>query len=71
MPAKSKAQQQLMALALRYKRGEVPDSEVSEKVKELAKGISEDDLKDFAETPTKNLPKYAGYTEVDLLSGNT
>ena len=53
MPAKSKAQQKLFALALAYKRGEVTD--VSDEVKELSK-LPEKDLVDYAETKHKGLP---------------
>lgn len=57
MPALSQQQQKLMGLALAYKRGEIPASKVSASVKDLAKSMSEKDLKDFASTPHKNLPK--------------
>ncbi len=49
MPAKSKSQQKLMAMALAYKREELKNA--SDEVKELAKNMSEKDLEDF----TKNL----------------
>ena len=55
MPATSKAQRRLFALALAVKRGEVPASDVDDKIKDLAKR-SEQDLKDFAETPEETLP---------------
>ena len=55
MPATSKAQRRLFALALAVKRGEVPESDVDDKIKDLAKR-SEQDLKDFAETPEETLP---------------
>ncbi len=61
MPAESKAQRRLMAIALRYKRGdksvlESLSSEGQEKVKQLAKSMSEEQLRDFAETSEKKLP---------------
>jgi len=56
MPAKSKAQRRLFALALQFKRGEIAASEVSNEVKELSK-LPEKDLKDFASTPEKGLPE--------------
>lgn len=55
MPAKSKAQRRLFALALQYKRGELSTSEVSDEVKELSK-LPEKTLKDFVVTKEKSLP---------------
>jgi hypothetical protein len=57
MPAKSQQQQKIMGLALSYKRGEVPASEVSDKVKELAKSMTIKDLEKYASTKHKGLPK--------------
>ena len=54
--ATSVAQQRLMALALQHKRGELPADKVSPAVKDLAKGMSEKDLEDFAKTKHKGLP---------------
>jgi len=55
MPAQSKAQRRLFALALQFKRGELSASEVSDEVKELSK-LPEKDLKDYAETKEEGLP---------------
>jgi len=55
MPAQSKAQRRLFALALQFKRGELFASEVSDEVKELSK-LPEKDLKDYAETKEEGLP---------------
>lgn len=55
--ATSVAQQRLMALALQHKRGELPADKVSPAVKDLAKGMSEKDLEDFAKTKHKGLPQ--------------
>ena len=55
--AASQQQQKLMGLALAYKRGEVPEDEVSATVKALADRMSEKDLEDFASTKHKGLPK--------------
>ena len=55
--AVSKQQQKLMGLALAYKRGEVSGDKVSDAVKDLAKGMSEKDLEDFAKTKHKGLPQ--------------
>ena len=54
MPSVSKAQQQMMGMALSYKRGETTD--VSDEVKKLANSMSEKDLEDFAKTKHDNLP---------------
>lgn len=55
MPAQSKAQRRLFALALQFKRGGLSASEVSDEVKELSK-LPEKDLKDYAETKERDLP---------------
>jgi len=52
----SKQQQKLMGLALSVKRGDTSKSKVSKKVKDMAKFMSEKDLKDFASTKHKGLP---------------
>jgi hypothetical protein len=56
MPALSKQQQKLFGLALAVKRGDVPKSDVSDEIKDIVKKMSEKDIKDFADTDTKNLP---------------
>ena len=57
MPAVSQQQQKIMGLALAYKRGEVPASKVSDQVKKLARSMSEKELKKYAGTKHKGLPK--------------
>ena len=57
MPAKSIQQQKLMGLALAYKRGKVPASKVSAQIKKVAKSMSEKDLRKYAGTPHKGLPR--------------
>lgn len=57
MPAKSKGQRRLFALALQYKKGEVSKSKVSDEVIELSK-LPEDTLRDYAETKEKDLPDH-------------
>lgn len=57
MPAQSQQQQKLFGLALAYKRGEVPASEVSDEIKDIADRMSEKDIEDFAATKHKGLPK--------------
>jgi len=56
MPAKSQQQQKIMGLALAYKRGDVPASKVSDKVKELAKSMTLKELEKYASTKHKGLP---------------
>lgn len=57
MPAVSQQQQKIMGLALAYKRGDVPASEVSAEVKKIAKSMSEKELEKYAGTKHKGLPK--------------
>ena len=45
-----------MGLALAYKRGDVPDAEVSDTVRDLAKSMSTKELEKFAGTKHKGLP---------------
>jgi len=54
--AVSKQQQKLMGLALAYKRGDVPEDEVSDTVRDLAKSMSTAELEKFAGTKHKGLP---------------
>ena len=56
MPAKSKAQQKLMGLALAVKRGDVSKSSVSKQIQKLAKSMSEKELRKFAKTKHAELP---------------
>lgn len=57
MPSLSQQQQKLMGLALAYKRGDVPDSKVSGKIKKLANAMTTSDLEKYASTKHKGLPK--------------
>ena len=57
MPAQSQQQQKLFGLALAFKRGDVPASEISDEVKAIADRMSEKEIEDFAATKHKNLPK--------------
>ncbi len=57
MPAQSKAQRRLFALALQFKRGEIPASEVSDEVKDLSK-LSEEKLREYAKTKETDLPDH-------------
>lgn len=60
MPAISKNQQKLMGIAYRYKIGKLKlsdlDSKFASKIKNLAKAMSVEQLRDFAKTDTKVLP---------------
>jgi len=57
MPAQSQQQQKLFGLALAFKRGEIPASEVSDEIKDIADRMSEKEIEDFAATKHKGLPK--------------
>lgn len=57
MPAKSKAQQKLMGLALAVKRGDVAKSSVSKQIQNLAKSMSTKELSKFAKTKHAGLPE--------------
>lgn len=62
MPAVSISQQQLMGMALCYKRGECDD--VPEEVKKLAKTMTLKQLQDFAKTKHTGLPKHVNNESV-------
>ena len=66
MPALSQQQQKLMGLALAYKRGKVPASDVSKSVKDLASSMSEKELEKYAGTSHKGLPKKVGETKTTM-----
>lgn len=57
MPAKSKQQQKAAGAALSAKRGDTPKSKLKGASKEMYESMTKDELKDFAETKRKNLPK--------------
>jgi len=56
MPAKSKKQQKAAGAALAAKRGERSKSSLKGASKQMAKSMSEKQLRDFAKTKRKNLP---------------
>jgi hypothetical protein len=60
MPAKSKAQQKAAGAALSAKRGETRVKDLQGASKEMYDSMSEDELKDFAETKRKGLPEKKG-----------
>ncbi len=57
--AKSKKQQMAAGAALSAKRGERPQSELKGASKEMARSMSEKELKDMAATKRKNKPERA------------
>jgi hypothetical protein len=61
MPAQSKAQRRLFALALQHKLGKTDKSEVSDEVVDLSK-LPEKTLRDYAETPERDLPDHVEET---------
>jgi len=57
MPAKSKKQQMAAGAALAAKRGEIKKSSLKGVSKQMAKSMSKKQLKEFASTKRKNLPR--------------
>jgi hypothetical protein len=57
MPATSKKQQMAAGAALAAKRGKRPKSSLKGASKQMEKSMSEKQLKDFAKTKRKRLPK--------------
>ena len=57
MPAKSKQQQKAAGMALAMKKGKMPMSMGKGAAKHMAKGMTMMQLKEFAGTKTKKLPK--------------
>jgi len=55
MPAKSKAQQRAMGMALAAKKGKIPKKKLKGAAKEMMK-MDEMDLVEFAKTKRKGLP---------------
>ena len=66
MPSLSIKQQKIMGLALSYKRGNTPGSEVSQAVKNLANSMSEKELEKYASTSHKGLPKKVGESKIKV-----
>ena len=58
MPAKSKAQQKAAGAALSAKRGDTKVSELKGASKSMYKSMSEEELKEFAETKRKGMPEH-------------
>jgi hypothetical protein len=57
MPSASKQQQKLMGIVRALQKGDIEPSKVSKKAKEMAKSMDPKDVKDFASTKHKGLPK--------------
>ena len=57
MPAKSKKQQMAAGAALAAKRGDKPKSSLKGPSKKMEKSMSQKELKKFASTKRKTLPK--------------
>jgi len=60
MPATSRAQQQAAGLALAAKRGEIPVSRLRGAALKMYENMSERQLREFAKTKRKGLPKKKG-----------
>lgn len=77
MPAQSKAQQKLFALVHLYQQGKLPVDKVSAKIKRVAKTISPEDAKKYAETKHVALkeiiqsPTYITETLNDIIEHKT
>jgi hypothetical protein len=65
MPSTSKAQQRLMGMAYALKKGDVDPKDASQEVKDLADGMTLQQLKDFAETKHDGLPDHADEAKVN------
>ena len=59
MPSTSKQQQKLMGLVHALQKGTVKPGQASEKAQQMAKSMKKSDVKDFAATKHKGLPKKA------------
>jgi hypothetical protein len=57
MPAASQQQQKLMGIVHALQKGDMKPSKASGKAKEMAKSMKKGDVKDFASTKHKGLPK--------------
>ena len=57
MPSKSKQQQKLMGIVRAIQSGDMEPSKASKQAQSMAKSMSKSDVKDFASTKHKGLPK--------------
>ena len=67
-PAVSQAQQKLFGIAHAIQTGKRSTKGVSDPAKKIAKDVSKKDVKDFASTPAKGLPKRKSKKENKLVS---
>ena len=67
MPSKSKAQQRFMGLVHAFNKGDVKGSEVSKKVKDVAKGMKKSDVKKYASTKHKGKPEKVKKEAIDKI----
>ena len=72
MPSTSKSQQRLMAQAYALKKGEIEPSDIKpeykKEIEDIAKGMTQQQLKDFASTKHKGLPEKAKKTNEDAMA---
>ena len=61
MPSFSKDQQVASAIALAFKRGKIPKSKLFGASKQMASSMTEQQLKDFAETKRSGLPNKVAF----------
>ena len=64
MPAVSQSQQRLFGMVHAYKNGKL--KKAPDKIKEVARHISDDDARDFAKTKTDKLPEKKASSVCDM-----
>ena len=67
MPAKSKQQQKFMGIVRAIQKGDVPASKFSKDARDAAKDMSKSDVKKYAKTKHKGLPKKVKQELLDRL----
>ena len=67
MPATSQSQQKLMGIVHAIQKGELPANKARGEARDLAKTMDPDDVRDFASTKRKGLPKKAQVSAQDRL----
>ena len=67
MPAKSKQQQKFMGIVRAIQKGDVPASKFSKDARDAAKDMSKSDVKKYAKTKHKGLPKKVKQELLDKL----
>jgi hypothetical protein len=61
MAAQSAAQQKAAGAALSAKRGDSPEPELRDASREMFETMTEQELKDLAQTPRKGLPEHVDH----------